>query len=100
MVAHLDVDDAGFAGVGTLAETEAFAQIDDGHDGAAQVDDALDKSGGAGYAGDFGQLDDALDARDIEAVVLSGERKDDNLFLSGTGGDIGHDGSFPSTGVR
>ena len=66
---------------------EAVAEIDDGNDGAAEIDDAFDErlvlSGHAAYRQ---RIDDLLDAHDIDDVVLAGDGEPAELQEVAAGG--------------
>jgi phage terminase large subunit-like protein len=76
---HVDDDDPGALVVILLGQVEALAQVHDGNDLAAKVDDALHEVGRARHAGDVEQADDLLHGEDVDAEDLLSDGEGDQL---------------------
>lgn len=74
-----DDDDAGVAGGLGLRHPEAEAEIDDGDDGTAEIDDAAHELRGAGNGGDGSEVEDLSDLRDIGGEDFIGQAEGEVL---------------------
>ncbi len=66
------------------------AQIDNRHDDAAQIGDALDKLRRVGDARDLIVAADLLHLKNIDTVLFVSQRKYQELLADGFAGDFGH----------
>ena len=67
------------AGRRRLGQAESLAQVHHRNDPPAQVDDAAERSIGAGQGRDRRQSNDLVDPTDLDAVALAGDDADDEL---------------------
>src|SRR5690606_12170598 len=88
-VFHVEDDHHGEAVVARFLQAQLQPQVDHRHDGAAEVDHALDVFRRVGDAGDRVVAADLLDLEDVDAVVLvaEGEAKE---FAGGGGRGTAH----------
>lgn len=96
LAADIGNDDGGALGGLGHFHAEAAGHVDDGNDGAAQVDEAENIGRGVRHRGHRRPAADFADRHDIDAEFLIAQMKGNDFEIcAGLLDGVGHDGRFP-----